>query len=194
MATVKKILPVIVAVIVLIYLFTVETPSTRLFEEPSEKAVQEAPAFFMSDFVSSHFNEQGELAQRLTGTRADHYQPTGKASEKDYTVVLDFKADIYNSGQAPWHIVAHKGHATHKGERIELTGQVHLYQNDPIKGTTELFTEKLIYFTKRQIAETDTPVKIVSPQGVTTASKLNANLKTEIFTLTNKVKGIYEPE
>ncbi|MBB3169152.1 LPS export ABC transporter periplasmic protein LptC [Simiduia aestuariiviva] len=194
MALVKKILPAIVALIVIAYLFIFETPSTRLFDKPSDQATQKAPAFFMTDFVSSQYDENGRLSQQLRGLRADHFQPKGKASAKDYTLVQQLKADIYNPDQAPWHIVADKGRATHRGDRIELTGNVHLFQKDPVKGVTELFTNKLIYFTKRQVAQTNAPVKIVTPQGVTTAKGLKANIKTEQFTLTKKVKGIYEPD
>ncbi|UTA48821.1 LPS export ABC transporter periplasmic protein LptC [Simiduia sp. 21SJ11W-1] len=194
MAKLKKLLPVIVALIVFIYLFMVETPSTRLFEQPPKDAEQQAPAFFMTDFVSVHYDEAGKVSRRVTGVRADHYQPAGKASNKDFTLVEQLRAEIYNPDQAPWIIVADRARATNKDDRLELTGNVHLFQQDPVEGTTELFTEKLIYFTKRQVAETDQPVKILSPQGITHGNALNANIKTQTFKLTRGVTGTYETQ
>lgn len=194
MALVKKLLPLVVALIVFVYLFLVDNPSSRLFEKPSEKTMQQAPAFFMTHFVSSHYDETGKLSQLLRGDRADHYQPKGKASPDDYTLVSAFNAEIYQEDGAPWYITAQEGRATHKGERIELSGNVHMHQTHPSKGVTELFTDKLIYFTQRQFAETQAPVKIITPSGVTTAVGLTADIKAELFTLKKNVKGIYEPD
>jgi lipopolysaccharide export system protein LptC len=194
MALVKKFLPLLVALIVVVYLFLIDNPSSRLFEKPSDKGAQSAPAFFMTDFVSRHFDDKGKLSQLLRGKRADHYQPKGKAGPGDYTLVTELTAEIYNDIDAPWLITADQGRATHKGERLELRGNVHMRQVHPTRGVTELFTDTLIYFTKRQFAETEAPVKIFTPNGLTTAEGLTADIKTELFTLKNHVKGTYAPD
>ena len=69
----------------------------------------------------------------------------------------------------------------------------HLWQEDPVKGITELFTDRMIYFTKRQVADTDQPVKIISPTGTTTAVGLTANMKAQTLILKQKVRGIHAP-
>lgn len=193
MALIKKILPFAITLLVVVYLFLVDNPSSRLFEQDNSKGLQEAPVLFMTNFVNQHYDKHGRLKQILKGERAEHFQPTAKASDKDFTLIQHISAEIYNDDIAPWHISADLGRATQKGEKIELTGNVHFWQVDPEQGKTELFTEKMIYFTKRQYAETEQPVKIITPTGVVTAVGLSADIKAQQLTLKNRVRGTHEP-
>lgn len=192
MRSFKKILPLAIALLVAGYLFFVDNPSSRLFEQPDDTR-QQAPAFFITDFVSDEYDRDGHLSQRLTGERAEHYQPSGNASDKDYTLIYAPRAEIFQRQDAPWLLTAKRAHADARGDRIELTGEVRLWQEDPVRGRTELSTDKLIYFNKQARAETDAPVKIVSPNGSTTAIGLSADLRAETLTLKKRVRGTHEP-
>ncbi|MDN3638923.1 LPS export ABC transporter periplasmic protein LptC [Simiduia curdlanivorans] len=193
MAILKKLLPIIIAIMVVVYLFSVDNPSSRLFDKGSAKDQQMAPAFFITNFISKQYDVSGSLSQHITGARADHFQPKGKASDQDYTLIETIEAQIFTHNTRPWHITADQGRATEKGQQVELIGNVHLWQEDPVKGITELFTDRMIYFTKRQIADTDQPVKIITPTGTTTAVGLTADMKAQTLTLKHKVRGTHAP-
>ena len=193
MSFLKKLLPIAIAIMVIVYLFSVDNPSSRLFDKGAAKDEQRAPAFFITNFTSKQYDLTGKLSQLIVGARADHYQPNGKASNQDYTLIQTIEAQIFTENTRPWHITADQGRATEKGEQVELIGNVHLWQEDPIKGITELFTDRMFYFTKRQVADTDQPVKIIPPTGTTTAVGLTANMKAQTLILKQKVRGIHAP-
>lgn len=189
----KKILPLAIALLVAAYLYFVDNPSSRLYEQADKDAGQQAPAFFITDFVSDEFDASGQLRQRLSGERAEHYQPTGKTSNKDYTLIQAPRAEIFQQQGQPWQLSARLANADAQGDRIELTGDVRLWQEHPQRGRTELRTEKLIYFNKQARAETDAPVTIHSPNGNTTAIGLSADLRAETLTLQQRVRGTHDP-
>lgn len=193
MKQLKKLLPFIVAIIVIGYLLLVDSPSSRLFDTPTDTKIQLAPAFFITDFVSTQRDADGNIQQLLKGDKANHYQPKQRTSNDDYTEIFALDAEIHSPDSLPWFITADQGIATQQGTKIELSGDVHLWQIDPINGRTELFTEKLTYFTKHQFAETDQAVKILSPSGETTAVGLSADLRKQKFTLLKEVRGLHVP-
>lgn len=193
MVYLKKLLPFLIAILVIVYLFGVDNPSSRLFDKTANKESQKAPAFFITNFVSKQYDKSGKLSQHIIGTRADHYQPKGKASDKDFTLIQALEAQIFIDEGKPWHLTADQGRATEAGAKVELIGNVRLWQIDPIRGKTELLTDRMTYFTKRQVADTEQPVKIITPTGVTTAVGLTANMKTQKLVLKHKVRGTHAP-
>lgn len=189
----RKALPLTIVVLVLFYLFTVDNPSSQLFDIEDKGQVQTAPVFFVTNFESRQYGEHGTVTQTLRGTRADHFQPGGSAGPQDYTVIQALEGEIHQQDGEPWFLRADQGVANAKGQEITLSGQVRLRLQDPVRGVTELSTEKLVYFPKQRLASTDAPVTIVTPDSKTHAVGLNADLEREILTLKKQVRSVHEP-
>ncbi|AFV00643.1 LPS export ABC transporter periplasmic protein LptC [Simiduia agarivorans] len=189
----RKALPVAIALLVLLYLFTVDNPSSQLFDTADSGQTQTAPVFFITDFESRQYGDSGTIVQILRGLRADHFQPKGQASAEDYTVIEQLEAEIFQDQEDPWLIRANQGVANQKGQQITLSGNVKLWLQDPERGLTELTTEKLVYFPKRRFATTDAPVRITTPDGTADAIGLDADLTKQILTLKKRVRSVHAP-
>lgn len=189
----RKALPVAIALLVLLYLFTVDNPSSQLFDTADNGQTQTAPVFFITDFESRQYGDKGTITQILKGLRADHFQPKGQASTEDYTVIKQLEAEIFQDQGEPWFIRANSGVANNKGQQITLSGDVKLWLQDPERGLTELTTETLVYYPKRRFASTNAPVRISTPDGTTDAIGLNADLTQQILTLKKRVRSVHAP-
>lgn len=167
------------------------SPEDLMRDQPTEQ--EQFPEAYLIEPQTRRFNVQGKLRYHLTSEQANQFQHLpDRASDLDYTLIVQPQISLYGETDDPWHLHADMGQSNADGDRIELWDNVHAWQ-DTHAGRSELTTPELVIFPARQFAETDKAVKMRSPQGVTDAVGMRADLERDAIELLSQVRGTYEP-
>ncbi|RLA03208.1 MAG: LPS export ABC transporter periplasmic protein LptC [Gammaproteobacteria bacterium] len=146
------------------------------------------PDFWTTHFTTVALDIGGKPRYQLTAAEMVHFRDDA-TSEFDHP-----KYVRYQQEQGPITITAVSGWNNKEGTELVLTDKVVIVSqgdSDADKVTAEM--DKLLLFPEDDYAETDTPVKIVSPSGTTTGIGMQVNSRTGVLILLSNVHGIYEP-
>lgn len=136
---------------------------------------------------SQQFLADGSLRYQMSAERLEHRKST------DQTYVTRPDILIYREGDnQPWHIRSQRGEVSAKGEQVDLIEEVSAERRDLRNRLTRLTTSQMSVFPERQYAQTDRPVRIEAPIGVTTANGMEAYLNEGRMILQSNVRGQHE--
>lgn len=138
--------------------------------------------FFIEHAVSAHFDDQGFLSQELTSDTLVQFSTT-KIAQLSHP-----QLKLYQQQQPAWQLTAEQGTIINNGERVELTNNVQLQSAD---NTHQLNTEALTIYPETKQLDNDQALTLNTPEGVTTAIGLAADLNQEHISLKQSVKGLY---
>lgn len=93
-------------------------------------------------------------------------------------------------GTEPWLMTSETARSTRQGEQVVLNGDVHARQETP-DGANEIFTRDIAFTPRHNQAATSASVKLVYPQGITTATGLEADFDAETYRLLADVESRY---
>lgn len=157
-------------------------------EKLSQTSLSEAGRmsdYVMSDFTVTTMDETGKPSRILSGRHMAHYP------DDDSIEVTSQISHIVDEEGETWLVLSKKG-ITHQGsDQVQLTGNVMITR--PGNKEIELYTESLHIDLATNTADTDQPVRMVSPTGETHGTGLDADLNKSIVKLHSKVRGNYEP-
>lgn len=172
-------------------LFWLSPPEVFLAKpKPDAEELPKADSY-MNNIDTVNFDRDGDRAYTLNATEARHFN-RGNRLELENPDMVSFGRTGKASEQAPpWHVTARKGTIYNGGKRAVLSGDVYAWQAIDKGGKNEFLTSKLTIFPETNIAETNLPVTITTPQGKTTGTGMWADLNDEIFKLLSKVKGVH---
>lgn len=166
------------------------SPEDLMRDDPADE--EQFPEAYLIDSETRRFDAEGRLHYHLTSERADQFQYLpDQTSDLDYSLIVQPQMSMYGETDDPWHLRADMGQSNAEGDRIELWDNVRAWQ-DTEAGRSELTTPALVIFPARQFAETDKAVKMRSPQGVTDAVGMRADLERDTIELLSEVRGTYE--
>ena len=146
---------------------------------------------YMNHIDTVSFDRDGNRAYTLTATEARHFNRGNRLELENPHMVSFSKPKEGLEQTSPWYVTSQKGTIYNGGKRAVLAGDVQAWQAVKKGGKNEFLTRKLTIFPDTNIAETDLPVTITTPQGKTTGTGMWADLNDEIFKLLSKVKGIH---
>ncbi len=142
---------------------------------------------YMKATESVQYSATGEREYRLTTEESRFFEDEGYwQADMPHLVAYDS-----NNKNHPWELKAIDGEVLGQGNEIRLRNNVVGWQFTEVDRKHELRTEELVFYPKEQTVETDQPLTLNSPRGVTTATGMRANFSTEVFTLLSKVRGKY---
>jgi len=166
------------------------SPEDLMRDDPAEQ--ERFPEAYLIESETRLFDAEGRLHYHLTSERADQFQQLpDRASDLDYSLIVKPRLSMYGETDDPWHLHADMGQSNADGDRIKLWDNVRAWQ-DTGAGRNALTTPELVIFPARQFAETDKAVKMRSPQGVTDAVGMRADLEQDTIELLSQVRGTYE--
>lgn len=137
---------------------------------------------YMLDTETRQFDQQGNLAYRLTTDKSEHF-----TSAKRF-VLEQPKITAFYTDTLPWTLSSRQGVVENSGEQISLTGDVEGRQTQKSGEDFVLQTSKLLFYPEKKFAETDKPVTITTPSVTSTGTGMKADLSTEQFELLSNVR------
>ncbi|MDM3871276.1 LPS export ABC transporter periplasmic protein LptC [Porticoccus sp. W117] len=161
--------------------FWISPPESFFKPTPTTADVPKANVYMLNT-DTRQFNEQGQLAYRLTSQRSEHF------TEARRFVLEDPNITSFQSDSPPWNISAENGLVEKNGESIQLTNNV-VGRRFQKERTVTLNTPQLLFLPDKQYAESDKDVTITMPGAQTSGVGFKANLKTGDYQLLSRVKG-----
>jgi len=153
------------------------------------------PNYFLDNFQTVQFGEDGELRYQLSAIKAEHFQINmNNTSPDDYTLIDKPEFIFFQSDQSPWQLTAQQGRALGTGETISLEKDVLAWQALPEEKIAEISTPQLLVYPQRQFAETDKPVTIDYPSAEYQGDGMEVDFEKQLFTLLTNVKGSHAPQ
>ncbi len=169
-------------VVFCIYSLTAWHPLSR---DENSKTVREN-AFF-SNIYFREFNEKGELKNQFNSI---------KLSILSNKEVLFTKPNflLITTDHTPWTASSEKGIGYNNGEKVQLTGSVHLTQFPTAQSPqTDITTTSLWLFPKKSYATTDEVIHVDRPGMKISGKGMQADIKNDYFTLQRETTGFYSP-
>ena len=180
----------IVCLSLLALLLWQEPTTKRMISNPPQQVLVRYPDAIMEQAYTKQFNAQGKLEYTLNSQVIKFFEAT--TEEQAYIEYQKPELLFYGDGQsAPIKLTSESGFSRDDGNTIELAEQVTLSQTFDDKQQYQLTTEFLTILPATQFAETDKPVMITQPGGITTATGLRADFKAQRFELLSDVRGNY---
>jgi lipopolysaccharide export system protein LptC len=186
---------IIVLLTCLFLVFWDSPPDTFLTPAPQPPSQSEHATNIMHNAVSRRYDEHGQLSSVFIVKESHYYQiDHRRPTASDYADMTEPKLTLHSADSPPWTIIADTGKASDNGNLIQLWDNVQLWQINAQGQKSELTTPYLVVKPEQQYAETDKPVKIVSPGNTTNAVGMKAYLQTDTIHLLSNVRSIHEPQ
>jgi len=141
---------------------------------------------YMHNTNTLKFDEDGNQAYLLTADTGLYYSSDNRFELQN----PNLRARTPPTGSEPWQLTAEVARSSSGGELIVLTGNVYAWQKTAA-GLNEFFTTDISYTPEKNTAETAAPVKLSSPQGITTGTGMEADFSTETYRLLANVESTY---
>ncbi len=149
-------------------------------------SVDRSSDYTMSYFTITIMDEAGKPHRIMSGNHMAHY-PDDDSIEATAQI-----SHFMDENEEPWLVLSDKALTHADSDQIQLTGNVMITR--PNNKEIELYTDSLHIDLLAETADTDQPVKMVSPTGVTYGTGLDADFRKSIVKLHTKVRGSYEAE
>ena len=159
-----------------------------IWGSPGERVLRKEPDYHLERFSTQVFNAQGRRTSQLSGDKARHYPETDELhiDEVRFVSVSDEGVQV--------HATAQRGIASGDGERVTLIGQVHVVReargNNP---RLELRGERVLALQKEERLLSQTPVEITRDRDRFVASTMDFDLKSGLYELDGRVRGLLQP-
>jgi lipopolysaccharide export system protein LptC len=142
---------------------------------------------FFSNLHYREYDEKGELKNQFEATK--------------FSLLIDKEMlfwkprfSILTDDHTPWTATSEKGQGYNNGEKIELTGNVHLTQWPTAQyPKTDITSNTLWIFPKKSFASTTDHIQINRPGMQVSGKGMQANLKNNHFILQKETTGFYTP-
>ena len=165
------------------------------FLSPQAGQIEETPSAdsYMTNVVSHRYDTTGAEQFVLSSPKMDFYTGNGDLILTLPQLVVN-QAPAANKGSEAkrLNLDAKKGHLSDGGETLYLEGNVVALINDS-QGVTKLTAADLTFLPSSNIASTEGPFKLLTPEVTLSGNGLKANLRNEVFTIKSKVRAIHEP-
>lgn len=186
---------VVLALIAAALVLLLDAPSVVM---PSDDAAFEDSEAHLTGYLigvtTTQYSEEGDVEYQFTADRLSHYQvDREQATPADYTTIDSPFFTIHQQENAPWHIRAKEGVSRDNDQLFILHGAVRAWQDDPIRGLTQVTTDEMHFRPEQQIAETDHFVIITHPGSRTQGRGMYADLKQETLQILSEGSTVYEP-
>ena len=159
----------------------------ELFTEAKVPVSNDAIDFYAANAHSIQYREDGSLAYEMTAARLEHMKAT------DVTNVSTPDLFFYREAEPqPWHVQSVRAEVSPGGKQVELIDDVRVQRTDAANRTLLLTTTRMTVIPDQNFAQTEQPVKITEPNGVTTAIGRKAYLKDSRMLLLSNVRGQHE--
>jgi lipopolysaccharide export system protein LptC len=154
---------------------------------PRPEARNQDPDYIVDGLSAVRMDSEGKVRHTLLADRMTHFP------ENDTTILLEPKFVTYAEGQGPVTVTSRRARMSGNGENVFFEQQVRVVRA-PHANQHELVLETnyLHVVPEENIARTDRPVTIRSPDAVVTASGLELNSETRVLKLHGRVKGTFE--
>ncbi len=169
--------------------------------KPATETQSQAPAANIQNSKTRQFAATGRLQYLLVVDKAEQYlrynaQNRPLEAKRGYTDLSNPFLTLFSEqpNQTPWKITADHGRAENNGSLITLWGNVVVRKDLETGGEYRLTTDKLDVKPVEQIAESESPVSITSPEGIADSVGMRLNMITNITELLSQVTGIYETQ
>lgn len=148
----------------------------------------EEPDYYGDGLRHREYNTKGQLQKSFSAEHSEHF-PNLAITHFSMPHIIT----TTDEGKL-WEISALKGHNKDKDNLITLIGQV-AAQPLNVPPDEELLIESslLLYYSDAQIAKTDKPVQITSPNGRINAVGMRLNVQEQILDLHKQVRTRYAP-
>lgn len=148
----------------------------------------EEPDYYGENLNHRQFSAEGVLIQELSAKQSKHYPVAAVTHFSQPHIVV-----TSDSGDR-WQIDAQQGKTEDAKHLVTLSQQVEIQPINPQPEENLLVeTEILHYHTDSQIAETQEPVKITSPNAWINSQGMSLNIPTQTMELTHQVNTRYVP-
>lgn len=147
------------------------------------------PDYYLETFTLTAMTPSGRPDHRLDATRMEHF-PDDETSELERPHMV-----FYRPAGPAWHVDAERGWVGPDGDTVRLLGRVDITR-DGASGHTPMHieTRDLDVHLEREYAETDAAVTARSPNTVTHAVGMRAELSRSWLELRSQVKTVHEPQ
>lgn len=169
----------LVVLLAFLWIYT-ETGTTPNLQKTQQK--NNEPDFFVINMQTKNFDINGEISETVNSKKALSFAK-GKRNELKDPII-----HLYDQQQQTWQITAKKGTVYKNGSKVDLKNNVVIVSQN---NENRLTTKALTMYPDDNIAENNLPVTITSPQGVTTAVGMKADLNKQHTLLKKQVKGTY---
>lgn len=186
---------IILAAILAIILWQ-EPPSLLLdLSDKNSLSKKQHPDSYLTHSLTTQYNLQGIVANIITADRTDYYE-SNRDNPHNYALLKQPKIIIYDNKppkNQPWHASSNHARSTNNNEEFLLSGDVVLTQKtSDQKSATTITSEQLLIKPNQKYAETNKPVMIKTPSGVTSSVGLKMSLDKETIELLSNVRSRYE--
>jgi len=141
---------------------------------------------YMHNTTTIKFDESGRQTYLLTATTGLYFS----GDDRFQLEAPKLTARKSQTGAEPWQLTADVARSTSQGELVLLEGNVYAWQQTP-RGLNEFFTTDISYAPGKNFAETQAPVKMSHPQGITTGIGMEADFNTDTYRLLANVESKY---
>lgn len=142
------------------------------------------PDFIVQDFTTRRFSLDGRLQHQLSAQIMTHY-PDNDTTE------VSVPSLIYYGQSLPLYVDAERAWISKDGKEVQLMGNVLMKRAaDQQHAELRLKTAELRVFPDDEIARTQTPVTILDGLSTLQGDGMEANNRTQTFTLLGHVRGM----
>jgi lipopolysaccharide export system protein LptC len=169
-----------IAILALVFIYGVDSDYTE--EERTAEPDIDSPTWYLVNADTKSFDETGRLETQTKSSLLEHFE------KKDISLVENPDITNFNADNSEWNISADKGKIFPGSNVISFTRNAEIRKNTPpILIESELFLANIDASSVR----TRKPVKITTPESITTAVGMKAHLNKEKVKLLNNVKTTY---
>jgi len=175
------ILPVLFGTLALLLLVSWNPSAPESAEEAPKRQVD----FFMTGARSTQFEADGSLHSEMTSSKVEHLMDT------EISLLDEPDLWFYRGYPKPWHVQSKKAEVSADGKQVELIEDVRISHRDEKDRNILITSSRMTLFPDTEYASTQAPVRIESPQGITSGTGMQAWLKDSRMNLLNSARGQY---
>ena len=148
------------------------------------------PDYYGEGLHNRQYNSDGELQQTFVAARSTHYPQTGSTLLSEPLLMSED-----DDGQT-WQVNANEGTLLDNEHSLRLIGDVKIRPLNPADAADDLLieTSTLTYHSRQQLAETDQPVTITSPQTHINATGMTLDIARQRMEFKSQVDSRYVPQ
>ena len=169
-----------IAILALIFIYGVDSDYTEE-QKPTEPDI-DAPTWYLVNANIKSFDQTGRLETQSKSSLLEHFE------QKDISLIQNPDITNFNEDGSEWYLTANNGKVFAGSDDIEFSRNAKVRKNSP---AVLIESEYFFARTDASYLTTSKPVKITTPEGITTAIGMEAYLNDETVKLLNNVKTTY---
>jgi lipopolysaccharide export system protein LptC len=171
-----------IVILALVFIYGVDSDYSE--EKKQTELDIDLPTWYLVNANIKKFDETGRLETQSKSRLLEHFE------QKDISLIQNPDITNFNIDGSEWYITANNGKMLAGADDIELTKNAKIRKNTPV-----VLIESEYFFARTDASylTTPKPVKITTPQSVTTAVGMKAYLNKEKVKLLKNVQTTYMP-